>query len=122
MAAPVDLDGVEYNFIAAQGFSYDWGVTELDASGNPVSWAGRTVELAVRPTAKDPVVLLLTTTSPASTIAVDYPTSGHNQVHFDAADTVALTAPKTYVYDLRVDGYRKQWGTMSLRAGVTVGV
>lgn len=115
---PYDLDGVEYNFIAAQAFSYDFGVTINDSSGTPVNLTGLSIILTVRTGFKDPAALTLTTTSTNSVLTVT-PLTGHIAVHFDAADTVNLSAPRNYVYDLRVNGYRKMWGTMSLRAGVT---
>lgn len=115
---PTDLDGVEFNFIAAQGFSYDFAVTIKDENGDPVDLTGAAIKLSVKPGFADPSVLVLTELTVNSTLDVT-PLQGKILVHFDAVDTKALTAPKTYQYDLRVDGYRKVYGQMSLRAGVT---
>jgi hypothetical protein len=115
---PYDLDGVEYNFIAAQSFSYDFVVVINDANGNPVNLTGLPVRLIVRSGFADPALLTLTTSSSNSLLTVT-PLTGRIAVHFDSVDTTTLAAPKNYVYDLRVNNYRKVWGTMSLRAGVT---
>jgi hypothetical protein len=115
---PIDLDGVEFNFVAAQAFSYDFVVTINDENGDPVDLTGAAIKLCVRQGYADPVLLTLTETSVDSTLDVT-PLDGRIAVHFDAADTVNLAAPKNYHYDLRVDGYRKVWGEMRLRPGVT---
>lgn len=122
MASPTDLDGAQFDFVAPQGFSYDFKVILLDPAGDPVDLTGLTIELAVRAGFKDPVVLLLDTSSTPSLISVPVPANGELFVHFDEVDTTGLSAPKNYVYDLKVDNYRKVWGTMSLRPGVTVNV
>lgn len=119
---PQDLDGVEFNFIAPQGFSYDFKVTILDSTGQPANLTGETVELAVRAGYKEPVALLLDTTSTPSLITIPTPANGEVFIHFDSVDTLALSAPKTYVYDLKIGEYRKVWGNMMLRPGVTVNV
>jgi len=116
---PQDLDGVEFNFIAPQGFSYDFKVTILDEAGAPVDLTGETVELAVKAGYKEPVALLLDTASSPSTLTITDPTDGEIFVHFDGDDTLLLSAPRTYVYDLKVGEYRKVWGNMMLRPGVT---
>lgn len=122
MAAPTDLDGVQWDFVAPQGFSYDFQVVLLDENGDPQDLTGETVQLAVRQGPKDPVLLLLTVSSSPSLLLITDPTSGVIQVHFDEVDTTGLPAPKGFVYDLRVGEYRKVWGTMTTRPGVTVNV
>jgi hypothetical protein len=118
MTLPTDLDGVEFNFIAAQSFSYDFVVIINDANGQPVNLTGLPVRLVVRAGYADPALLTLTTSSTNSLLTVT-PLLGKVAVHFDSVNTASLAAPKNYVYDLRVNNYRKVWGTMSLRAGVT---
>lgn len=115
---PTDLDGVEFNFVAAQGFSYDFVAIINDENGDPENLTGAAIKLTVKPGFADPQVMQLTSTSTNSYLDVT-PLDGKIAVHFDAADTVNLVAPKAYYYDLRVNGYRKVYGQMSLRAGVT---
>lgn len=122
MSSPTDLDGVQWDFVAPQGFDSDFKVICLDPAGLPEDLTGADIELAVRAGFKDPVVLLLTLVSSPSNVSTPTPANGEIFVHFDEADTLLFAAPKKYVYDLRVDGVRKVWGSMTTRPGVTINV
>lgn len=118
-------DGAEYNGIEiGQGYDCDFAVVITDSTGTVINLTGYTAKVTLRLGYGETAALTASSAVAGSSYCTVDGVNGKVTVHFDHTDTVNLSAPKNYVYDLRlISGAgaetRKLWGKMFVRPQVT---
>ena len=123
--APVDMDGGKFDILAATGYDVDFSVLYQHPDGTAYDLTGWTAHMAIRVGPADPVLLLVTTATSPSYLAITAAT-GQVQIHVDHASTVSWQA-RGYAFDVRLIGPSNQqvrllYGTLTLRPLVTPSV
>lgn len=117
-------DGAEWNGLEiGQGYDADWSMQVLDDAGVPVNLTGYVVKITLRLGYGEPVALTAASNVAADSYVTITAGTGTVTFHLDHADTVLLSAPKNYVFDVRfINGgaeTRKLWGKCYVRPQVT---
>lgn len=88
-----------YNIIADQAATYQLNVTWKDSSGTPVNLTGYTAKMQVRLGINEPTAAVEVTNTSGIVLGGS---AGTIAITISATQMTALTAPQTYVYDLRL--------------------